>query len=100
MAERAVGPGSLTKIGNGTLTLGGANTYTGGTIVSRGLLLANSSDGSATGTGTVQVMDHAKLGGTGIIAGAVTIGTGSGQAAYLTPGSKAAPRIGALTIES
>lgn len=89
--------GSLTKIGTGTLTLGGA-TYTGGTIVSRGLLLANSSDGSATGTGTVQVMSHAELGGVGI--SAVTIGTGSGQAAYLTPGSKAAPRIGTLTIES
>lgn len=36
------GPGSLTKIGAGRLILGGANSYTGGTIVSEGTLQGDS----------------------------------------------------------
>jgi fibronectin-binding autotransporter adhesin len=35
--------GSLTKAGAGTLTLSGANTYTGGTTVSAGTLLLSGS---------------------------------------------------------
>ena len=41
--------GSLTKLGHGTLTLSGANTYTGGTVVRAGSLIAGNSVGSATG---------------------------------------------------
>lgn len=52
--------GGLTKIGNGTLYLNGANTYTNVTTVSTGL-----------------------LGGTGTIAGPVTVNSGAG----LTPGT-------------
>ena len=48
---------SLTKTGNGTLTLSGANTFSGGTILSAGQLNINnggsSSANSAVGTGTL-----------------------------------------------
>jgi fibronectin-binding autotransporter adhesin len=44
------GPGSVTKIGGGRLVLSGDNTYTGGTIVTRGLLEATNVDALANGT--------------------------------------------------
>jgi autotransporter-associated beta strand protein len=66
--------GSFTKIGTGTLSLSGENTYTGSTTVQGGRLLVNNQTGSATGTGLVQV-NAAILGGTGTIRGAVTMGT-------------------------
>lgn len=87
--------GRITKIGTGTLTLSGANTYTGGTTVSSGTLLINNSTGSGTGTGRVQV-NGGTLGGLGTIAGAVTIGTGSGTGAVISPGTSS----GTLTIQS
>lgn len=71
------GAGSITKSGSGKLTLSGANTYTGGTIVSAGSLLVTNRRGSGTGSGPVQV-NAGKLGGTGKISGNVIIGTGSG----------------------
>ncbi|HEY4285120.1 MAG TPA: autotransporter-associated beta strand repeat-containing protein, partial [Chthoniobacterales bacterium] len=86
--------GSLTKIGTGTLTLSGANTYTGGTTVNAGVLLVNNTSGSGTGTGNVQV-NAGTLGGTGTIAGAVTIGTGGGPGAFISPGQSP----GTLTIQ-
>jgi autotransporter-associated beta strand protein len=89
--------GSLTKIGAGTLTLSGANTYSGGTTVTDGALLVNRSGASGTGTGAVQV-NAGTLGGNRIIAGAVTIGTGSGAGAFLAPG-KSATRLITLRIQ-
>ena len=76
--------GSLTKIGKGILTLSGANTYTGGTIISDGTVVAKNRSGSATGAGAVQV-DAGSLSGRGTISGPVTIGTGDGAGASLTP---------------
>jgi autotransporter-associated beta strand protein len=92
--------GSLTKIGTGKLVLSHRNTYTGGTTVKRGKLIVNNSQDSGTGSGPVQV-DDGWLGGKGIIAGSVTVGTGSGSGAVLAPGyvhGLGSP--GALTIQS
>ena len=75
----------LTKVGTGTLTFSGANTYTGGTVVEAGTLLVKTKRDSATGTGPVQVNAGA-FGGRSNIAGAVTIGSGSGPGATLAPG--------------
>jgi autotransporter-associated beta strand protein len=75
----------ISKVGTGTLTLSGANTYTGGTIVEAGTLLVATRKGSATGTGPVQV-NGGTFGGRSNITGAVTIGSGSGAGAYLAPG--------------
>ena len=82
--------GGLAKIGAGTITLSGDNTYTGGTTVSNGTLLVNNTSGSGTGSGTVTVKTNATLGGYGTISGAVTLESGSS----LTPGDG----IGTLTL--
>ena len=93
-------PGSLKKIGNGTLTLGSENTYLGGTTVEGGKLVVFNSTGSGTGPGPVNV-NRGKLGGTGIIAGATTIGTGTGTGAFLAPAAaQATSQPATLTIQS
>jgi autotransporter-associated beta strand protein len=80
----AVG-GSLTKTGRRPLTLTGANTYTGGTLVKRGGLKVNNATGSGTGSGPLQV-NVGILDGGGTIAGPVTIGTATaGGGAELIP---------------
>ena len=80
----------LTKTGNSTVALTGDNTYTGGTTVSEGTLLANNTSGSATGTGNVTVESGGTFGGTGSISGDVTINLGG----TLSPGASA----GRLTV--
>jgi autotransporter-associated beta strand protein len=90
--------GSLSKIGTGAFSLRNSNTYTGGTIVNKGTLIVRNAIGSGTGPGPVQV-NAGTLAGTGIISGAVTIGTGSGAGAFLSPGN-IATKPGALTIQN
>ncbi|EKI0874679.1 fibronectin-binding autotransporter adhesin ShdA [Salmonella enterica] len=74
------GTGSLVKIGTGELTLSGDNTYSGGTTIDDGVLIADNADSLGTGTiannGVLQVGEGElknTLSGTGSL---VKIGTG------------------------
>ena len=65
------GTGGLTKRGGGTLTISGANSYGGATVVEAGALLINGDQSAATGDVTVSAL--ASFGGTGTIGGSVTV---------------------------
>jgi autotransporter-associated beta strand protein len=65
------GPGTVVKVGTGTWTLTGVNTYTGGTIINAGTLVVNG-PGSI---GAVTVNPGGTLGGTGTT-GPVTLSSG------------------------
>jgi autotransporter-associated beta strand protein len=79
---------ALTKGGAGTLTLNGANSYTGDTAVNAGALIINGN----TATQSVSVSGGSVLGGGGSISGGVTINGPS----RLAPGSS----VGTLTVGS
>jgi phospholipase C len=64
---------SLVKNGAAALTLAGANTYSGTTVINAGKLYVNN---SSTGGGAITVNTNATLGGSGIINSAVTVKNG------------------------
>jgi autotransporter-associated beta strand protein len=80
----------LVKRGSGTLTLGVAQTFSGGLVVSNGAVFVENPTGSGTGSGAVAV-HGGTLGGNGIISGAVTVTGGT-----LAPGAS----VGRLTINN
>jgi autotransporter-associated beta strand protein len=71
----------LTLRGTGTLTLEGANTYSGDTTVASGTLRLANLSGSATGSGAVTVEAGGRLTGSGSVAGILTVN------GALSPGS-------------
>lgn len=74
IASTITGSGSLTTFGPGTLSLAGANAYTGGTLVEAGTLRVANTAGSATGTGPLTVQGTGTLlvdGPSGSVAGLV-----------------------------
>jgi autotransporter-associated beta strand protein len=83
-------PIALVRAGTGSLTLTGDNPYTGGTTILGGTLKVNNTAGSGTGSGPVLVSAGATFGGSGMLAGSVTLD----PAAHIVPGSS----IGTLTV--
>ena len=59
------GESGITIAGGGTVDLLAGNTYSGPTTVAGGLLRVSNSEGSATGSGAVTVLNGARLGGSG-----------------------------------
>ena len=82
--------GRLTKVGTGTLTLGGNNTYTGLTKVNAGTLAVN-----GTVAGNVEVNSGGTLKGVGSIGGTVTVNASGMLAPGASPGSLT---VGGLTL--
>ena len=84
----------LTKLGANTLTLNGTNTYTGVTTVSAGTLLVN---GSTSASSAVNVSSGATLGGSGTVAGVVSINNGGTISPGNSPGTLT---VGSLLLNS
>jgi autotransporter-associated beta strand protein len=91
LAGALSGAGGLAKQGSGTLTLGGANTYAGSTVVTNGALFVN---GTHTGGGAYAIASGGKLGGVGTINSAV------GMAGGTTLENGANNAFGTLTMSS
>jgi len=84
LAAAIAGTGSLTKLGNGTLTLSGASTYSGPTALNAGGLEV---DGSLGGAGALTTASGTLLTGSGSIGGPVTVGGALNPGGVNVPGT-------------
>jgi len=94
--------GTLTKLGSGTLTLSGTNSYSGATTVSVGKLVFQ---GVTTGSGNITVANGAALGvtdtGTQITPAALALGTSAGVTLEFNNVTNAStPIVNATTISA
>jgi autotransporter-associated beta strand protein len=98
---------ALTKTGAGTQVLSGANTYSGATTVSEGMLQI--SGGGTSGTGAVSVSNGGTLSGTGVVQGTsftaasgatIHAGDGSAQANHGTLTFSPASGSGSFDFQS
>jgi autotransporter-associated beta strand protein len=97
------GSGAVTKVGSGTWTLSGANTYTGDTNINAGTLLAGAantlSSGSAVTVASGAVLDlnnNSQVIGSLAGAGNVAFGSGSPLGTLTTGGSNASTTFSGL----
>ncbi|HEX2891633.1 autotransporter-associated beta strand repeat-containing protein, partial [Vineibacter terrae] len=80
------GAGQVWQAGNGTTVLAGGNSYSGGTVITAGTLVAGSA--TAMGTGNVQIADGATLGYiAGVTVGNVIYPTGTDFNLHVADGS-------------
>lgn len=79
----------ITKAGSGTLTLTSASTYTGATNVDAGKLVVGVNGVGSLGSTSVLVNNTGTLGGSGTIAGPITVNSGGA----ISPGNS----VGTLT---
>lgn len=89
--------GNLVKVGSGTLTLTGENSWTGDTRVLQGTLLINGDQSAATGA--IAVASQTTLGGEGISGGSVTVADGAHLAAGRDLNSVGVLTLGGLTLD-
>ena len=71
LSSDIAGSGTLTQVGSGTLTISGANTYNGATLLNNGALEINQ---TSSGTGPVTTSAGTVLSGGGVANGSVTVG--------------------------
>ncbi len=86
----------LVKVGTGTLTLGGANTYSADTIINNGTLLLQGT--GATISGNVTVNSGATFGGNGTVYGTATVASGSAIESDGGIGATQPLTLGSLTL--
>lgn len=98
------GGGNLTKLGTGTLTLSGANSYSGNTIVNAGTLITDTGS-SASQSGSVTVADGAGFGVTVVNQGAqyvvanVNLGVSTGASLSFDVGPFGNPSVGQAPLD-